>query len=321
LKGYATLDDQHRAEITKLTQRIAAYLRDASRKRPFNALMLAAPGAGKSHFIKQLASAMADDRVQAVTFNMATMQSAEDMAQPVDELRNLKVNDRFPLLFLDEFDSDPSRYPALLPLLWDGELHVGHRDLKLGKAVIVLAGSNPDLPKAMDHSAKMRLDADGAEEFVPTGKLVDLLSRINGGVINIPDLDLRTADRDRRVDKVCVTVALLRARFGPDLTEIPRSLLRFIANTKFRYGVRSIAHFIEIIDSRAFRDGSLRIAELHLPLMSESALQDSSLKLHLLDKDQGFGIVNRWKEFAKDKKTVNLSDALRSWINLSTGFR
>lgn len=117
LKGYATLDDQHRAEITKLKEQITAYLRDTSRKRPFNALMLAAPGAGKSHFIKQLATAMPDERVQAVTFNMATMQSAEDMAQPVDELRNLKVNDRFPLLFLDEFDSDPSRYPALLPLL------------------------------------------------------------------------------------------------------------------------------------------------------------------------------------------------------------
>ncbi len=204
LKGYATLDEPHRAEIADLIQQITAYLRDSSRKRPFNALMLAAPGAGKSHFIKQLAGAMKGDRVQAVTFNMATMQSTEDMAQPVDELRNLKVNDRFPLLFLDEFDSDPSRYASLLPLLWEGALHIGHRDLKLGKAVIVLAGSNPDLPKAMDQSAEMRLATDSHAEFVPTGKLVDLLSRINGGVINIPDFDLHTEDRDRRVEQsVC----------------------------------------------------------------------------------------------------------------------
>ena len=105
---------------------------------------------------------MRDERVQAVTFNMATMQSADDMAQPIDELRNLKVNDRFPLLFLDEFDSDITRYASLLPLLWDGELHIGHRDLKLGKAVIVLAGSNPDLPKAMVESATMRLTRKSA---------------------------------------------------------------------------------------------------------------------------------------------------------------
>jgi Viral (Superfamily 1) RNA helicase len=146
LKGYPTLDDQHRGEIEKLIKQSTAYLRDPTRKRPLNALMLAAPGAGKSHFIKQLAAKMSEDRVEAVTFNMATMQSADDMAQPIDVLRNLKVNDRFPLLFLDEFDSDPSRYASLRPLLWDGELQIGHRDLKLGKAVIVLAGSSPNLP-------------------------------------------------------------------------------------------------------------------------------------------------------------------------------
>jgi len=251
---------------------------------------------------------MKDERVEAVTFNMATMQSADDMAQPIDELRNLKVNDRFPLLFLDEFDSDPSRYAALLPLLWDGELQIGHRDLKLGKAVIVLAGSNPDLPKAMNQSAKMGFETDTSEGFTP-GKLIDLLSRINGGVIEIPDLDLRSEDRDRRVDKVCVAVALIKGRFGNELTELPRALLRFIAQTTFRYGVRSIAHLVDIIESKCFRNGRLKKEALGLPIASEEVLQESSLRLHLLDKDQGFGIVNRWKEFSKDKMVVNLEGA------------
>ena len=306
LRGYATLDTQHRAEVKRLVQRITAYLRDTSRKRPFNALMLASPGAGKSHFIKQLAGTMKEDRVQAVTFNMATMQSADDMAQPIDELRNLKVNDRFPLLFLDEFDSDPSRYASLLPLLWDGELHIGHRDLKLGKAVIVLAGSSPELPKAMDQSAKMRLEVDDLDDIAPKGKLVDLLSRINGGVIEIPDLDLRTENRDRRVDKSCVAVALLRNRFGADLQLIPRPLLRFIAHTSFRYGVRSVAHLVDVIDNKALRKKVLNTNRLGLPLTSEEALQDSSLKLHLLDKDQAFGVVNRWKSFSEDRTVVDL---------------
>jgi hypothetical protein len=300
------LDDQHRSEIQKLIKQITSYLRDSTRKRPFNALMLAAPGAGKSHFIKQLASKMKDEQVQAVTFNMANMQSADDMAQPIDELRNLKVNDKFPLLFLDEFDSDPARYAALLPLLWDGELQVGHRDLKLGKAVIVLAGSNPDLPKTMDQSAKMRLETN-EDGFKPPGKLIDLLSRINGGVINIPDLDLRSENRDRRVDKVCVAIALIKARFGDDLTQVPRSLLRFIAHTTFRYGVRSIAHLIDVIEREAYNNKILKGDGLGLPIASQEALHDSSLKLHLLDKDQGFGIVNRWNDFSKDPISVDLS--------------
>lgn len=315
LKGYATLDDSHRAEIQKLTKQIAAYLHDSTRKRPFNALMLAAPGAGKSHFIKQLAASMHNERVQAVTFNMATMQSPDDMAQPIDELRNLKVNDRFPLLFLDEFDSDPARYGALLPLLWDGELQIGHRDLKLGKAVIVLAGSNPDLPKAMDRSAEMRIDSESNDGTAPSGKLVDLLSRINGGVINIPELDLRSANRDRRVDKVCVAVSLIKARFDGDIKELPRCLLRFISQTTFRYGVRSIAHLVDLIEGNALRNETLRVDALGLPLHSEKALEDSSLKLHLLDKNQGFGIVNRWKDFSKDKVNVTLKDPGLGWLN------
>lgn len=307
LSGYATLDDRHRGEIQKLIKEIKAYLRDETRKRPFNALMIAAPGAGKSHFIRQLANAMGDERVQAVTFNMATMQSPDDMAQPIDELRNLKVNDRFPLLFLDEFDSDPSRYPALLPLLWDGELQISHRDLKLGKAVIVLAGSNPDLPKVMDEAAKMRLENDNTEGFVPASKLVDLLSRISGGVIAIPDLDLRSDNRDRRVDKVCVAVALMKNRFGKDLKEIPRSILTFIAQTRFRYGVRSIAHLIDVIESNAIKNDRLKAEALGLPITSEKALQESNLKLHLVDKDRGFGIVNRWNLLSKDKVVVRLN--------------
>jgi len=312
LQEYATLDDVHRAEIKQLIHDIRAYLDDATRKRPFNALMLASPGAGKSHFIKRLAAAMDANRVQAVTFNMATMQSADDMEQPIDQLRNLKVNDRFPLLFLDEFDSDPARYPSLLPLLWDGELQVGHRDLKLGKAVIVLAGSTPDLPKTMAYSAAMGLEP-AADDKLPSGKLVDLLSRINGGVIKIPDLDLRTPDRDRRIDKICVLISLLRARFGRDLTEVPRSLLRFVAHTAFRYHARSMAHLVDLIDSAAFVDRKLDREKLGLPLNTEAALSSSNLSLHLLDKDKGFGIVSRWKEFDKDPTvaSVDVRDRVR----------
>lgn len=308
LKGYATLDSLHRSEIQRLVSHISGYLRDETRKRPFNALMLASPGAGKSHFIKQLAFSMKSDRVQAVTFNMATMQSADDMAQPIDELRNLKVNDRFPLLFLDEFDSDPSRYAALLPLLWDGELHIGHRDLKLGKAVIVLAGSNPDLPKAMSASATMRVE-NVSQEYVPSGKLVDLLSRINGGVLEIPDLDLRSQDRDRRVDKVCVTVGLLKGRFGHEISAVPRSLLRFIAHSAFRYGVRSIAHLVDLIDAKSVDQNKLSMSGLGLPIGSAEALQASSLRLHLFDRDQAFGIASRWSEFSKDKEMVSLKQS------------
>jgi hypothetical protein len=154
LPGYATLDAFHRQDISRLVRTFSGYLSDDTRKRPLNSLMLAEPGAGKSHFIACIADRMVAERVSAVTFNMATMQNYDDLAKPIDELRNLKVRDRFPLLFLDEFDSDPKWYAILLPLLWEGQLHIGHRDLKLGKAIVVLAGSNPILPRLMKESGR-----------------------------------------------------------------------------------------------------------------------------------------------------------------------
>ena len=76
----------------------------------------------------------------SVDYNMANLQSIEDLSQPLDAIRNLKVIDKLPILFLDEFDSDKRNYSLLLPLLWDGELHIGHSNLMLGKLVIILAG-------------------------------------------------------------------------------------------------------------------------------------------------------------------------------------
>jgi hypothetical protein len=316
LAGYATLDEPHRGAIRRLIATIKSYLSDSTRRRPLNILMIASPGAGKSHFIEKLAESMKGERVRSVTFNMATMQSADDMARPIDEVRNLKVNDQLPLLFLDEFDSDPAHYAGLLPLLWQGELQIGHRHLKLGKAVIVLAGSSPSIPKIMKASALMRLDDETGSDLAGVGKLVDLLSRINGGVLEIPDLDLRVEGRDRRIDKVCVATALIARRFGDDLTSIPRALLRFIADTRFRYGVRSIAHLVDLVDGKALREGAMTIDALGLPVADEDELQQSSLTHHLRDKDQGPGIVIRWKEYSEDQVDVSFRRPSLPWSAL-----
>src|SRR5690242_4650968 len=52
LPGYATLDPDHARDITNLVTTVENYVDDTSQKRPLNFLMLASPGAGKSHFIK-----------------------------------------------------------------------------------------------------------------------------------------------------------------------------------------------------------------------------------------------------------------------------
>jgi predicted AAA+ superfamily ATPase len=154
LGDYVTLDWPHIQDIHKIRSTIIEYANDPSRRRPLNLIMVAQAGSGKSYFVNQLAKKISSTRVGAVSFNMSNLSNIDDLVQPLDAVRNMKVIDLLPILFLDEFDSNPSNFSLLLPLLWDGELHVGHRDLKLGKVVIILAGSDLEIKKNYSYSQR-----------------------------------------------------------------------------------------------------------------------------------------------------------------------
>lgn len=310
--GYCTLDAEHIADIQAIADNINKYTDDPSLKRPLNVLMLASPGAGKSHFINCIARKLKDKGIVAVIYNMAAMERNDDLIQPFDAARNLKVQDHLPLLFLDEFDSNPKNYATLLPLLWDGEIHLGHRDLRLGKAVIILAGSRPDLPKTLEMAKNMQLKNEfNGKINTDTSKIVDLLSRINGGMLNIPSLNLVQNGRDRRIDKICIAISLLQSRFGDQLAMIPKSLLRFVAIANFRYGVRSIAHLINLIPNKS-KQKLITTRTLKLPLDNVNNLKKSSLAYHLIDEDQAHGIVEKWKVCTKNDVQLLIGlDALK----------
>jgi hypothetical protein len=135
------------------------------------------------------------------------------------------------------------------------------------------------------------------------GKLPDLLSRINGGELSIPGLDEIAHPRDRRVDKVCLTIALINQRF-PNLTVVPWALLGFVAHTRFRYGVRSISHLIDLIPSQDEKKQGLAVEDLQFPLNDVAILKNSSLAFHLVAEDGPAAVINMWKSFASNSTSV-----------------
>lgn len=306
LSGYVTLDWKHCVDIIDLISNIGDYAEDQTRIRPMNVLMQAESGSGKSHFIKCLAQTMSAHNIQEVSFNMTAVECMEDLATPLDAVRNVKVNDRLPLLFLDEFDCTPKNFPILLPLLWDGELQIGHRALKVGKIVIVLAGSGKEVLEAMELAKTMR------EEITKEkGRIVDLLSRINGGVLTIPGLNDVTEDRDRRIDKVCLVISLLTQRFGNTLEQVPWSLLSFVSQSKFRYSVRSIAHLINLIPASALKSTTLKTEDLDLPLANKAELENSSLAYHLIVEGENDieTVTNLWKQLKAQDVSITFKRA------------
>jgi hypothetical protein len=206
-------------------------------------------------------------------------------------------------LFLDEFDAHDAQFALLLPLLWDGQITLGQHDLKLGKVVVVLAGSDPRLPTTMEHARSMKgtLPLD-----IHHPKLIDLLSRINGGVLKIPQLSDPLHASERKADKVCIAIQLLRGRFGASLEKVPVALLRFIGLAEFRYGVRSIAHLIDLIPHTAGMK-ELKLSQLDLPLDDPSLVKSSSLAYHLVSEDQAHGVVKEWKQSCKVTTQIRIA--------------
>lgn len=307
LRSYVTLDSDHIKDIREILNKILFYSRDDTQRRPLNFLMSAEPGSGKSHFVKCIAEKLRNRSVRSVTYNMATFQKPEDFIQPIEAVRNLKIQDKLPVLFIDEFDSDEKNFPFLLPLLWDGEIQLTNRDLKLGKIVIILAASKNEINKVIADSKKMEKSSN---EEKSTSKLKDLLSRINGGDFDIPKLDLVKGSRDRRVDKVCMSISLLEQRFGMALLRVPWAFLKFIAITEFRYGVRSITQLIDLIPYPEDLNDSITVEDLKLPLSSVTALRKSSLSYHLIssDVDEGIdGIIKEWNKLKTNKTLVRFA--------------
>lgn len=306
LPRYATLDEVHVGELNAMLSQITDYYADASRKRPLNFLMMAPPGSGKSHLIDCVSHALIEQRVAAHAFNMATMSAPEDLGTPLDEARNLKVADKRPLLFLDEFDASPANYGLLLPLLWDGKLGLRQRTLNLGKAVVVMAGSNQLLPAALDEARNMRSGPSSLEG--PNAKLVDLISRINGAVIRIPPLDDVDGKPGRPFDKVAIAVELLKVRF-PKVRRVPLALLAFIGRTRFRYDVRSISCVIDHINAPSETNPSeLQLDQMPKALPSVEGIRKSSLVYHLVDDNgNAHGVRDLWNDLAKCDAMVLLS--------------
>lgn len=307
LKKYATLDWPHCIDILRVEDTIRAYSIDTKRKKPLNIVMHASPGTGKSHFVECLADAMKEDGVGQVTVNMTSTGGLDDLASPLDEVRNLMVKGKLPILFLDEFDSNPQNYALLLPLLWDGKVVIGGRTIELGKFVAILAGSMRDIGDALFNARNVKsiADGNGPKKDHPT-KLRDLVSRINGPEMTIPDLDFEdvAAGRCRKVDKVCLTISLLRERFGSDLCKVPWALLKFVSDTKFRYGVRSISNLVDSIQRVELRNGTLELKDLKCPFDNPDSFQESHLPIHVCDEKGVQGLVSRWTSLRACGKLV-----------------
>ncbi len=317
LPGYSTLNHEHAWRIREVVETVTKYTQDESLVRPLNFLLVAPPGAGKSQLVKSIVNKLVGSPVGLVSFNMATMESKDELVRVLDAARNLVVDGKLPLVFLDEFDSSEKHYPLLLPLLWDGELGVAHRDLRIGRSVFFLAGSRPSLLGRLEQARSIFTAEGGGPAEDHDDKLVDVFSRMNGKVVQVPSLKGVSAV----ADKVTIAMHLLRRRFRA-CEFVPRALLSFIAEAEFRYEARSLATLIDMIQADDAQQLQ-RLRKRHLkslPLRDKEALKLSPLAFHLVNDDGAGGLVSLWNKADKIEDELKIRDDVldkdTSWPDL-----
>lgn len=320
IKKYATLDNLFKEDIISMVKKIVEYSREDSKtKRPLSFLLHADPGLGKSYLIKRIVKSIglpiSKNELCEVVFNMGNMLSPADLEFPLEVVRNLKAEDKLPLLFLDEIDSCPKNYSLLLPLLLDGEMRLGHRQIKIGKVIIVLAGSTQDLDTETKKNANDKFKSP--TEMEPLKK-TDFMSRINGSIIRIPRLDEveyksdGETTRDRRADKVCIAVSIIENSFKR-IQYVPWRLLHFIATSEFRYGVRSIELLIDKLKELE-KEKKLNLKKIDKDFETLEYYRKSNLVYHIMNNKGPKAVVAEWNKLKKITTEVKISateDVLR----------
>lgn len=294
LGRYAVLTETHRHALRNVVKDVRSYCNDHTRRRPFSVVLTAEPGLGKSYFAESLAKEMRELNDSYVSFNLANMQAFRDLGPTIDAVRNHRAKSLVPLLFLDEFDcepppTEPKDLELLMPLIGQGEVHLGGRPLRLGKCVILLAGSSDWIKEEFERHGETPKDVK--EKL---GKRLDFLSRVNGGWIHIPGLDDQLERGHRKVDKACIFLAVLRARFGDELMRVPWALLSFVVETRFVYSVRSIEFLVDAIAPKAMVGHTLQLDSLGLPLGDWKVLEVHPIWRHFAEIDPKDPVA-RWQ--------------------------
>jgi SAM-dependent methyltransferase len=213
-------------QLTKVRYRIGAEL--IPRSRPQNYLIWAAPGAGKTYFIEQIAAS--NPHVTYQELNLAKLEKREFQ----DTLKHVMEGEGPTLCFIDEVDAKPHTawpYEILLPSLEPS-------DNRQRALVFVLAGSTGTSLAEFKQRIEKR----------PKGR--DLLARIpSTNEYAIPPLD--------QGDRIIIAVSqMLNAATdkGRTFTAIDKLAVYYIAMASHIDNPRQIREFAERVVKRASLD-------------------------------------------------------------------
>lgn len=298
--GLKTVSRKEIESLYSIKNLIQEYINQQRQQRPLSLAVFGPPGAGKSFTVTQVAESVAPDDLKSLEFNLSQMETTQDLALALHQVRDVSLKGKLPLVFFDEFDcrfrnETLGWLKYFLAPMQDGAFRESGITFHLSKAIFVFAGGTSPSMEKFSREALLAKENSGVtltekeekelEEF-KTAKGPDFISRLRG-YLNIPGIN---PDTPQQGDEqfYCIRRALLLRELilkkAPDLSDSQKKRLwidwgvlqGLIKVSSYKHGVRSLQAMLEM--SRLSNRRKFEAAALPLP---------EQLRLHVEEKEFG----------------------------------
>jgi len=264
--GLSTYDRDEIENFRTFRKVVMEYHGRTNEKKPLSYAVFGPPGSGKSFGIKKILESL-KIKIQIVEKNISQIDAYEDIRTTFQEVRDINLSGKLPIIFFDEFDSklNENRLGWLkyfLAPMQDGVFKDGESNHPIGKAIFIFAGGTKDsfenfcIP--LDYP---EIDPNYTAEILvhKNAKFKDFVSRLKG-FINIKGIDCQDVNSDilfpfRRA--IVLREMLLKVSDILDSNKcvsIDSSLLGALLKIpKFKHGSRSLESIISMSDLKNAR--------------------------------------------------------------------
>lgn len=222
--NYVCCVPSKRHAIRRLQKELVLFKTEA--RHPRSLMIVAAPGSGKTHCMKQLAKSY---DLAFVHFNITQMLSKADILDCFDTIVTREAqDDQSVLVFFDEINARLNGqhvYDSFLAPIEEGVYIRGGKTFRLPACAWLFAGTE-----------------DPAEDKDLSAKGSDFVSRLS-----IAPIDFRPEageEADVNTEHVYLGVNLLKQAF-PDITEVSEKVLRAFEFLRPDVDVRQVKHFVD----------------------------------------------------------------------------